>query len=77
MYPNREFYKALSSLQIKLDELVATKDDGWWRQFYTLHKADRNCPYLGTVSNQLPPDFIIKEMEELIRSYNELRKPAG
>jgi hypothetical protein len=77
MYPNRELYKALSSLQIKLDELIATKDDGWWRQFYTLHKADRNCPYLGTVSNQLKPDFIIPEIENLIKAYNEFRKSTG
>jgi hypothetical protein len=77
MYPNREFYKALSSLQIKLDELVDRKDDGWYRQFHTLHKADRNCPYLGTVSKQFSPDFLAKVMEELIRSYNELNKPTG
>lgn len=74
MYPRRNLYKALSALQIKLDQLVANKDDGWWRQFYTLHKADNNCPYLGAVSDQLNESFIEKEIQELIKAYNEYRK---
>lgn len=76
MYPRKEFYKALSRLQLKLDELTGKKDDNWWRQFFTLHKADCNCPYLGPVSNQLDAAFIDKEMQDLIKAYNELRKPS-
>jgi len=70
MYPRKGLYSALARLQQKLDELTSAKDDNWYRQYYTLHKADPKCPYLGPVSDQLKAEFIEQEIKELIKEYD-------
>lgn len=74
VFPRRELYKSLARLQLKLEELVNRKDNNWWRQFYMLHKADHNCPYLGAASNQLNPDFILKELDDLLEKYSDYKR---
>jgi hypothetical protein len=77
MYDRKELYIKLAALHLKLDSV--NKGDDWYHQFHTLFKANGpTCPYLGVISKQLKPDFIEKEIEDLIKEYNEFRaKPSS
>ena len=65
-----EVLKKLSHLHSKLEEV--NKGDHYYRQFHTLRFINGDgCPLLPMISDNLPLDFIEKELKELVSTYRE------